>query len=172
MTWEYRELQEVTGGYKGLQGVTGGDKGLQGVTRGDRGWQGVTGGDKGLQEVSKNYRNFFLTRTFPETFSWSIFHKNESWRNLKFLTNTMDPPLWKNSNFAFFVHSCFFSLWRLLFYLERQQTLFLDVFLIKTKDEKTSTFWPKSSTNPFAKMPILWVLETDLFVVQKRLFAI
>ena len=46
-------------GYKGLQGVTGGYKGLQGVTR----------GDKGLQGVSKDYRNFFLTRTFPDTSS-------------------------------------------------------------------------------------------------------
>ena len=58
MTWEYRGLQEVTGGYKWLQGVTGGYKGLQGVT--------------------KDYRNFFLTRTFPDTFSWSILHKNQS----------------------------------------------------------------------------------------------
>ena len=55
MTWEYRGLQGVTGGYKGLQGVTGGEKGLQGVT--------------------KDYRNFFLTRTFPDTFSLSILHK-------------------------------------------------------------------------------------------------
>ena len=55
MTWEYRGLQGVTGGYKGLQGVTG--------------------GDKGLQRVTKDYRNFFLTRTFPDTFSWSILHK-------------------------------------------------------------------------------------------------
>ena len=62
MTWEYR----------GLQGVT---RGLQGVTRGDRGLQGVTGGHKGLQGVTKDYRNFFLTRTFPDTFSWSILHK-------------------------------------------------------------------------------------------------
>ena len=52
----------MTGGYKGLQGV---DK-------------GVTGGDKGLQGVKKDYRNFFLTRTFPDTFSWSILHKNQS----------------------------------------------------------------------------------------------
>ena len=37
MTWEYRELQKVSGGYKGLQGVTRGDKGSQGVTRGDNG---------------------------------------------------------------------------------------------------------------------------------------
>ena len=62
----------------GLQGVTEGYKGLQGVTRGDRGLQGVTGGYKGLQGVSKDYRNFFLTKTFPDTFSWSILHKNES----------------------------------------------------------------------------------------------
>ena len=58
MTWEYRGLQGVTGGYKRLQGVTG--------------------GDKGLQRVTKDYRNFFLTRTFPDTFSWSILHKNQS----------------------------------------------------------------------------------------------
>ena len=58
MTWEYRGIQGVTGGYKGLQGVTGGDKGLQSVT--------------------KDYRNFFLTRRFPDTFSWSILHKNQS----------------------------------------------------------------------------------------------
>ena len=51
-------LQGVTIGYKGLQGVTGGYKGLQ--------W--VTGGDKGLQRVTMDYRNFFLTRTFPDTF--------------------------------------------------------------------------------------------------------
>ena len=54
MTWEYRGLQGVTGGYKGLQGVTGGDKGLQGVT--------------------KDYRNFFLPKTFLDTFSFSILH--------------------------------------------------------------------------------------------------
>ena len=66
MTRGDRLLQGVTGGYKGLQGVTGGDKLLQ----------GVTGGDKGLQGITKDYRNFFLTRTFPDTFSWSIFHKN------------------------------------------------------------------------------------------------
>ena len=57
MTWEYTGLQGVTGGYKGLQGVTGGDKGLQGV--------------------AKDYRNFFLTRTFQDTFSWSILHRNQ-----------------------------------------------------------------------------------------------
>ena len=59
----------------------GDDKGLQGVTRGyrgDKGLQGVTGGDKGLQGVTKDYCNFFLTRTFKDTFSWCILHKNQS----------------------------------------------------------------------------------------------
>ena len=55
--------------------MTGGDKR---VTRGYKGLQGVTGGDKGLQGVAKDYRNFFLPRTFPDTFSWSILHKNQS----------------------------------------------------------------------------------------------
>ena len=68
MTWEYRGLQGVTGGYKGLQGVTWGYKGL---TR-------VTGGDMRLQGVTKDDRNLFLTRTFPDSFSWSILHKNQS----------------------------------------------------------------------------------------------
>ena len=65
MTWEYT----------GLQGVTGG---LQGVARGYKGLQDVLGGDKGLQGVAKDYRNFFLTRTFPDTFSWSFLHNNQS----------------------------------------------------------------------------------------------
>ena len=49
----------VRGGYNGLHGVTGGYTGLQ----------GVTGGDKGLQGPTMDYRNFFVTRTFPDTFS-------------------------------------------------------------------------------------------------------
>ena len=64
--------------YMGIQRATKGNMGLQGVTRGYRGLQGVTGGYKGLQGVTKNYRNFFLTRTFPDTFSWLILHKNRS----------------------------------------------------------------------------------------------
>ena len=70
-TWEYR-------GYRGLPGVTRGYKGIQGVTEGYKGLQGVTGGDKGLQGVTKDYRNFFLSRTFQDSFSWSFLHKNQS----------------------------------------------------------------------------------------------
>ena len=57
-------FQGVTGGYKGLQVVTGGDKALQGVT--------------------KDYRNFFLTRTLPDTFSWSILHKKTKLKKSQF----------------------------------------------------------------------------------------
>ena len=74
-------LQELIGSYKGLQGVKGGDKGyrgLQKVAAGYNGLQRVTGGDNGLQGVTKDYRIFFLTRTFPDTFYWSILHKNQS----------------------------------------------------------------------------------------------
>ena len=62
----------------GINGVTRGYRGLQGVTRGYSGLKGVTRGDRGLQGVGKDYRNFFLTRRFPDTFSWSILHNNQS----------------------------------------------------------------------------------------------
>ena len=61
-------MQGVSRGYRGLQGVTTGYKGLQGVTR----------GDKVVHGVAKDSRNFFLTRTFPDTFSLSILQKNQS----------------------------------------------------------------------------------------------
>ena len=56
----------------GLQRVTRGYRGLKRVTRGYRGLQGVTGADKGLERIIET---FFLTRTFPDTFSLSILHK-------------------------------------------------------------------------------------------------
>ena len=40
----------------------------------------MTRGYKGLQEVTKDYRNFFLTRTLPDTFSCFILHKKTKWR--------------------------------------------------------------------------------------------
>ena len=71
-------IHRVTRGYRGLQRVTRGYKRLQRVTGGYKGLQGVTGGDKGLQRVAKDHRHIFLTRTFPDTFSWSILHKSQS----------------------------------------------------------------------------------------------
>ena len=46
--------------------------GILGVSRGYKGLQGVTGGDRGLQKIIET---FFLTRTFPDTFSLSILYK-------------------------------------------------------------------------------------------------
>ena len=62
----------------GIEGVAKGYRRLQGVPRGNKGLQGVKGGDKGLQGVKKDDRNFFLSRTFPNTFSWSLLHKNQT----------------------------------------------------------------------------------------------
>ena len=59
----------------GIHGVTTGYRGLQEVTWGYMGLQRVTGGDKGLRATTKDNKNFFLTITFPDTFSWSILHK-------------------------------------------------------------------------------------------------
>ena len=70
-----RGYRGVTKGYKGLQGVT---MGYTGVTKGYKLLQGVTRGDNGLQRVTKDYRKFFLTRTFPDTFSGSLLQKNQS----------------------------------------------------------------------------------------------
>ena len=61
----------VPGGYKGLQGVTWGYRVLQGVRRDNK-------GRKPLQEVQRIIEYFFLTRTFPDTFSWSNLQKNQS----------------------------------------------------------------------------------------------
>ena len=62
-------------GITGLEGVKEGDRGLQGVTIGYKELEGVTMGYRGLQRIIET---FFLTRTFPDTFSWSILHKNQS----------------------------------------------------------------------------------------------
>ena len=95
-------LNEDTGGCNWLQR-------LQEVTMG---YRGVTRAYSGLQRI-------FLTRTFPETFSWSILHNNKSWRNLKFLRKTVDSPFWKKANFAFVIDKCPNILEGLLFYLKR-----------------------------------------------------
>ena len=87
--------------------------GLQGVTKDYKGLPGVTESDKGLQGVTKDYRKFFLGRTFPDifsllilhilsikvffstrtshnTFSGCILHKTKRLQYFKFLTETMD----------------------------------------------------------------------------------
>ena len=67
----YKVLKEVKRGYRRSQRFTRGYRGYKGL-------QGVTGDDKALQGVTKDYRKFILSRTFADTFSWSILHKNQS----------------------------------------------------------------------------------------------
>ena len=51
-----------------------------------------------------NIKRFhFIFRTFSWTFSRFILHKNNSSRNVNFLTKTMDQLLWKNANFGAFL---------------------------------------------------------------------
>ena len=76
-----------------------------GVTRG---LEGVLRSYWGLQKI------FFLSRSSSDTLSLSILHKNKSWINFKVLTKTMELPLWKKVNFAFFVNRCSRSLERLI----------------------------------------------------------
>ena len=45
----------------------------------------MTGGDKGLQGVTKDYGNFFLTRTFPDTFSCFILYKKSNLKKSQIL---------------------------------------------------------------------------------------
>ena len=71
-------IEWVTTGYKGLQGVTEVTRGYKGLQGGCKGLQVVTWGDNGLKGVTTDYRNFFLTRTFPDTFSYSVLHENQS----------------------------------------------------------------------------------------------
>ena len=47
----------------------------------------------------------------------------------------------EKENFEFFIKRCSNSLERLLFYSEREQTLFDHLFVINTKDEKRQLFY-------------------------------
>ena len=178
VTRGYKGWQEVTKGYRGLQGVTRGYRVLQAVTGGYKGWQVVTKGYKGWQGFRRSYMGlqrilepFFKLERFQILFLglFCIKIKVEEMSNFwsKRWTNALEKILilrfW--STLVFKVFKGFF------FCLERQQTLFLDFFLFNTKDEKTSNVWRKSWTNSFGKMPILWVFETDVFVIYKGLFA-
>ena len=84
----------------------------------------------------------------------------------------MDYLLCKNVNFAFFLNPCLYCLERLVFQRERHQILFLGLFFITGNVNKISNFWPTPWTNSFGKMLILWVFETDVFLVQRGSFAI
>ena len=92
-------------------------------------------------------------------------------KKLQGFNQNHDYPLCKNANFAFFSNPRLYRREGLVFLPERHQILFLAVFCIKRNVNNISNFCPKPWTNPFGKMPILWVFETDVFVVDKGLFA-
>ena len=117
-----------------------------------------------------------LTRTSPNTFSGSILHKTKRSKHFKVSTKTMDhgPKPWtlcKNANFVGFWNRCFSCSERLVCYLKRQQTLFLDLFLIYTKHEKIFNFLTKIMDYPLCKNanfafflnPCLYCLERLVF---------
>ena len=81
----------------------------------------------------------------------------------------MDLTPGKNLKFAFFLKICSYCLLRLGFYLERQQTLFLDLFLIKRKKNKFD-FFPKSWTIPFQKMSRLPFFKSMFLLSRQACF--
>ena len=130
----------------------------------------------------------FFTRTLRNTFLLFILHKKQSWRNLNFLTKTMDLPLKKNSNFAFFFYKnlFFFSLKASFlsrtstntfsrFFLdknetERYETPFFLFILHKNKVEKIWNFWRKRWTYPFGKTLILRFSWRSVILVLEGFF--
>ena len=128
---------------------------------------GITRGYRRLQLVTRG----FLTRPSTDSFFLFILHKNQSWRNLTFLTKRMlFEPFEKKSNFALFINRCSHGFQRLVHYLKRQETLFLHFCLINSKDNKIATFWPKSWTIPVGKMPVFVFLKPYFYCLERLVF--
>ena len=117
MTWEYR-------GYRGLQGVTGGDKGLQGVT--------------------KDYRNFFLTRTFPDTFSWSILYKKSKLRKSQIFDQNHGLSPLQKCQFCLLFKSMFILSRKACFLTRKSPNTFTGFILHNTKSPKNFQFLTKT----------------------------
>ena len=71
-----------------------------------------------------------------------------------------------------FFKSMFLSSKKAFFERKGQQIVFLVVFFIKETFNKIWKFGPKPWTNPFKNMRILWVFESDVFMVHTGLFLI
>ena len=63
----------------------------------------------------------------------------------------MNKPLWKNTNFASFLYRCFYGQKRLVFYIERHQTLFLGEMYLKGKEKKIQIFDENHGLTTFKK---------------------
>ena len=80
-----------------------------------------------------------------------ILCENKQRGNLQLLKKIIGFPLEK-SHYGDFVKSIFFSLERLVFLLDGEQTLFQGPFCFKTNKEENSIFWPNLWVNPFGKI--------------------
>ena len=81
----------------------------------------MTGGDKELRATTKDHRNFFLTRTFPDTFSWSILHKKPKLKKCQIFDQN-------HANFVGFLNPFFCGSESLLCYIKRRKSFFHDLF--------------------------------------------
>ena len=78
----------------------------------------------------------------------------------------MDKPLWKDANFATFLNGCFYGQKRLVFYIDRHQTLFLGERNLKRNIHEILNFSPKPWTNHLSKMQNLRLFQIDVFMVK------
>ena len=74
--------------------------------------------------------------------------------------------------FCLLLKSMFILSRKACFLTRTSPNTFSGCILQKTTPSQNFKFLTKPWTNPFAKIPILWVFETDVFSVQKRLFSI
>ena len=100
------------------------EMGIQGVTWAYWGLQGITGSYKGLQRVTRGYRRLqWVTRGYMGL--QGVTRGDRGLQGLQGLQGVTGGDKGLQRIIETF------------FYLEPQQTLYLDLFLIKTKDEKT-----------------------------------
>ena len=127
---------------------------------GYKGWQGVTRG---------HTETCFLIRTSTDSFSLSILHENQGWRNVKFLTKTIYLTPLEKFLFCDFHKKIFFQSLNTFFLSKTSANTFFDLFLINTIHEKPSiVFLPKSCTIPFGK--ILRFLKSMFLLSRKASF--
>ena len=78
----------------------------------------------------------------------------------------------ENIQFFPFMKYIFYSQARPLFYLEHLQTSFLGLFSIKTNNEESSNFSPKSWVNPLGKYLMFRLYEIHFFKVKQGFFSV
>ena len=96
---------------------------------------------------------FFPSKILSNRFSCLILPKIKRWKNFKFLTKTMDQPLWKNPSFSIFLFLLFlhfYNLKTLFSFLEYGRTHFPGLFFFKKRWKKFK-FLTKTMDQPLWK---------------------